>query len=57
VAGKLLNMRDFRQLQGFPLAPKTRYNSTLGKPAEAPAWPIFTGMLGHAKMRHWPGPV
>jgi hypothetical protein len=57
MASKLLNMRDFRAWQGFPPAAKTRYYLSLGEPAKAPAWPDFTGMARHAKMRHWPGQV
>jgi hypothetical protein len=31
VLSKLLNMRDFRPVSGFPTALKTRYTSTCGK--------------------------
>jgi len=58
VHSKLLNMRDFRALSGFPLQVKTRYNSTCGYRVKASAWPIFTVVafmpgraIGQAKFR------
>src|SRR5713101_881878 len=45
VYSKLLNMRDFRLGSGFPLVPKTRYNSPVASGPE----PISTDMVSHDK--------
>jgi predicted lipid-binding transport protein (Tim44 family) len=58
VHSKLLNMRDFRALSGFPLAAKTRYNSMVANRLEhclglfPPAWPFMPKRaIGQAKFR------
>ena len=46
---KLLNMRDFWSLSGFPPALKTRYNSICGEWVSALAWPVSTSMAFHVR--------
>src|SRR6202043_871545 len=53
---KLLNMRDFLALSGFPPGTKTRYNLTRGYRLNAPACPILIGLAFHAMVAPLAGP-